>query len=380
MKLAYVTQYDSMDIMNWSGLGYYIAQSLLENNILVEYIYPLKEKYSIFFKGRQYLYKHLFHKKYLRDREPIILKSYAQQIVKKLYGRNIDIVFSPGTILIAYLECKQPIVFWTDSTFAGMTDFYPNWSNLSKKTIWNGNIMERFALNRCSLAIYSSEWAAQTAINYYKIDPSKIKVIPFGANIECNRNLEDIKEMINLRSSNKCKLLFLGVDWLRKGGDIALKVAEELNKSGLETELTIIGCKPILNKPLPNFVKTLGFISKKTEKGKSEINSLLAKSHFLIVPSRAEAFGVVFCEANSFGVPCLSTNVGGIPTVIKDGLNGETFSKDANIDEYCTYISNLFLNYSQYKKLAISSFNEYQFRLNWSVTGEAVRKLLKDLI
>jgi len=276
MKLAYVTQYDSTNIINWSGLGYYIAQSLLENNILVEYIYPLKEKYSIFFKGKQYLYKYLFNKKYLRDREPVILKSYAQQIAKKLSGRSIDIVFSPGTIPIAYLECKQPIVFWTDSTFAGMIDFYPNWSNLSKKTIWNGNTMERFALNRCSLAIYSSEWAAQTAINYYKIDPSKIKVIPFGANIECNRNLEDIKEMVNLRSSNKCKLLFLGVDWLRKGGDVALKVAEELNKSGLETELTIIGCKPILNKPLPNFVKTLGFISKKTEKGKSEINSLLA--------------------------------------------------------------------------------------------------------
>jgi len=380
MKLAYVTQYDSTNIINWSGLGYYIAQSLLENNILVEYIYPLKEKYSIFFKGKQYLYKYLFNKKYLRDREPVILKSYAQQIAKKLSGRSIDIVFSPGTIPIAYLECKQPIVFWTDSTFAGMIDFYPNWSNLSKKTIWNGNTMERFALNRCSLAIYSSEWAAQTAINYYKIDPSKIKVIPFGANIECNRNLEDIKEMVNLRSSNKCKLLFLGVDWLRKGGDVALKVAEELNKSGLETELTIIGCKPILNKPLPNFVKTLGFISKKTEKGKSEINSLLAKSHFLIVPSRAEAFGVVFCEANSFGVPCLSTNVGGIPTVIKDGLNGKTFSKDANIDEYCKYISNLFLNYSHYKKLALSSFNEYQNRLNWSVAGEAVKKLLEDLI
>jgi len=66
--------------------------------------------------------------------------------------------------------------------------------------------------------------------------------------------------------------------------------------------------------------------------------------------------------------------------VIKDGLNGKTFSKDANIDEYCKYISNLFLNYSHYKKLALSSFNEYQNRLNWSVAGEAVKKLLEDLI
>ncbi len=303
MKLAYVTQYNSIDIKYWSGNVYYIAQSLIENNILLEYIYPLKEKYSFFFKGKQHLYKHLFSKKYFRDREPVILKSYAQQIAKKLSGRNIDIVFSPGTIPIAYLDCKQPIVFWTDATFAGMIDFYPDWKNLSKETIKNGNIMEKLSLDRCKLAVYSSEWAAQTAINYYKINPSKIKVIPFGANIECNRNLDDIKEIINLRPSNKCKLLFLGVDWLRKGGDVALKVAEELNKSGLETELTIVGCKPIINKPLTNFVKTLGFISKKTKKGRSEINNLLAKSHFLILPSRAESFGIVFCVTNTLGAP-----------------------------------------------------------------------------
>ena len=183
-----------------------------------------------------------------------------------------------------------------------------------------------------------------------------------------------------MRPSNKCKLLFLGVDWLRKGGDVALKVAEELNKSGLETELTIVGCNPIINKPLLNFVKTLGFISKKTKKGRSEINNLLAKSHFLILPSRAEAFGIVFCEASSFGVPVITTNVGGITTAVKDGFNGKTFSKDASIEEYCTYIFNLWFNYSEYKKLALSSFNEYQSRLNWTIAGKNVKKILEDTI
>lgn len=375
-----MTTYDAMDIGTWSGSGYYIAQSLKNKSLLLAYIGPLREKYSLLFKGKQYLYNRLFNKRYLRDREPLILKDYAHQVSRRLSGINIDIVFSPGTIPIAYLECDQPIVFWTDATFAGMINFYPNWSNLCKGTIKNGNAMERSALNRCRLAIYSSEWAAQTAVDYYKIDRSKVKVVPYGANIECNRSFDDIRKIVNARPSNKCKLLFLGVDWLRKGGDIALEIAKELNKSGLETELTIVGCQPAIDEPMPNFVRSLGFISKSKERGLNKIISLLAESHFLILPSRAEAFGIVFCEANSFGVPCLSTNVGGIPTVIKDGLNGKTFSKDANITEYCTYISNLFSNYSQYKNLALSSFNEYQFRLNWSVTGQTVKKLLVELI
>jgi glycosyltransferase involved in cell wall biosynthesis len=98
------------------------------------------------------------------------------------------------------------------------------------------------------------------------------------------------------------------------------------------------------------------------------------------MPSKAESFGHVFCEASSFGVPSLATNVGGIPTAVRNDVNGRTFSKDAGFEEYCAYISNLFSNYSQYKNLALSSFNEYEVRLNWSVAGRTVKKLLSELI
>jgi len=111
MKIAYVTTYNATDIKNWSGIGYYMAKSLKEQSILLKYVGPLKEKYSLLFKGKQYLHNHLFNKRYLRDREPLILKNYAEQVYRKLAGLNIDIVFSPGTIPIAYLECDYPIVF-----------------------------------------------------------------------------------------------------------------------------------------------------------------------------------------------------------------------------------------------------------------------------
>jgi glycosyltransferase involved in cell wall biosynthesis len=261
-----------------------------------------------------------------------------------------------------------------------MINFYPIFSNLSQESIRNGNKMEKLALEKCRLAIYSSDWAAQTAIENYQINHSKVKVVPFGANIECNRSLDDIKALVDLRPTNQCNLLFLGVDWFRKGGDIALEVAKELNKQGLNTKLTVIGCQPITNKPLPNFVKPLGFVSETTQEGIQLINKLLSESHFLILPSIADCTPMVFGEANSFGVPCLATDVGGITTVIKKNLNGRTFSRHDSILDYCTYISNLFSDYSQYKRLALSSFNEYQSRLNWSVAGQTVKNLIIELI
>jgi len=380
MKLTYVTTHDATDIRKWSGIVYYMPRSLQKQGILVDYIDSLKEKNEVFFKIKSLLYRAFFKKNYFRHREPFVLKNYAQQVANQLTKLTPDLVFSEGTAPIAYLECEQPVVFWTDATFAGMIGFYPGFSNLCQETIEDGNKMEKLALEKCKLAIYSSDWAAKTAIENYQVAQSKVKVVPFGANIECDRSLDDIKAIVDSRPSSQCNLLFLGVDWFRKGGDIALEVARELNQQGLNTKLTVVGCQPITNKPLPTFVKSLGFISKDSKEGRKKIDQIISDSHFLVLPSQAECYGIVFCEANSFGVPCITTDVGGITTVIKDNLNGKTFSKDAKIADYCAYISNLFTDYSQYKSLALSSFKEYQLRLNWSVAGKAVKKLLMELI
>jgi hypothetical protein len=72
--------------------------------------------------------------------------------------------------------------------------------------------------------------------------------------------------------------------------------------------------------------------------------------------------------------------VGGIPTAIKDNVNGKKFSKNAKVEDYCTYISDLFSDYSRYKNLAVSSFNEYESRLNWSAIGRTVKQLIAELI
>ena len=381
MKIAYITTFDSRTLSNqWSGTGYYIAQSLQKQSITLDYIGPLEDRLVLQFvsklKSRYYKY---FRKNYIKYIEPLILRDYGRQITEKLNSSKADIVFSAGSDSIAYLECNQPIISWADATFANIIDFYPVYSNLCQESLQNAHFIQSMSLQKSQLAIYSSDWAAQTAINYYNTDPEKVKVVPFGANIESNLTIDEIKSQIQSRPTNQCKLLFLGMDWFRKGGDVALEVAEKLNNSGLKTELTIVGCQPSVDKPLPDFVKVLGFIPKSTSEGKKKIYQLIADSHFLILPSIADCSPIVFCEANSLAVPCLSRRVGGIPTIIKDDLNGKLFDRDSDLIEYCEYIYNIFMNYNQYKELALSAFNEYESRLNWRASGQKVRDLLMTL-
>jgi glycosyltransferase involved in cell wall biosynthesis len=386
MKLAYVTTYDARFLgtkgfKEWSGTGYYIAQSL-KNSITpdLEYLGPLERSIAMrsLLKMKRH-YHEFFGKTYIKDVEPLLLKNYADRVAKKLSTIKADLVFSATINPVAYLECEHPIAFWADATFANLIDFYPQYSNLCDESITQGHLMEKKALQSAKLAIYASEWAAQTAINYYQADPAKVKVVPFGANIESSKSLHEIKEAIDAKPSNKCKLLFLAVDWLRKGGDVAFEVVRELNNLGLNAELTVIGCQPGVKDALPTYVKPLGFISKSTPEGKQKIDRAIAESHFLILPSLADCSPIVLCEANSLGTPCLATKVGGIPTIIRDDLNGRTFDLKADVREYCNYIIQLFSNYNQYKQLALSSFNEYQSRLNWSFAGQSVRELLETL-
>lgn len=380
MQLAYVTVCNPLDVRPWSGLPYYIRQSLQNQMIPLNHVGPLVNESAV--KAVCKLKRHYYalnQKKYLKDPEPLRLKSYANQIQAKLNNIQADVVLSVTHRPIAYLECQQPTVFWADASFAGLLDFYPQYQNLCSETIRDGHSMEGMILQKCSLGIYASEWAAKTAIENYNVDPSKIKVVPFGANLDNKLTVDEIEAVINLRSEKKCKLLFLGVDWFRKGGDIAFEVAKALNKSGLETELTVVGCQPVLDEPFPSYLRPLGFVSKATVEGRAKLSNLLAESHFLILPSKAECFGVVFSEASSFGVPSLATNVGGIPSAIQGEINGKLFEQNAEIAEYCNYISNLFSDYKSYKRLAISSFYEYQSRLNWNVSGKIVRRLLTAL-
>ena len=379
MKIAYVAPYDPSSIKSWGGgCSYFMAQELQQQGDEIAFVGPLEERFKRLFALKWRYYKYFEKKDYLLHRVPFITQQMAMDAAKKLAAIQAEVIVGTLTLPFAYLNCKQPIVFWTDATFTGLLDFYFN--NTCQESVRNGHLIDQLALERCGLAIYTSDWAARSAIEDYGADPNKVRVVPYGANLTQSYAMEDVKTFIDSRPTHTCKLLFLGVDWVRKGGEVAYKVAEALNEAGLKTELTIAGCTPPMNDCLPDFIKSIGYIDKSTEEGVQKLKKLIIESHFLILPSLADCTPNVFCEANSFGVPCLSTTVGGISTTIRSGANGQLFDLEAPISEYCTYIFDLFSDYTKYKSLALSSFHEYESRLNWVSAVKQVKQFIKELL
>lgn len=373
MKVYFVSIYDAQNIKNWSGTAYYLSKSLEEAGVEIEYIGNLESLPDTFYKFRlrNLIYNKILGKRfgtYISFYEPENLKHIASQVEKKLSNSNEGIVFSPGAVPLAYLKTDRPLALWADATFAGMQDYYTEFTGLHKITINHCHEYERSVLKKADLAIFSSEWAGNSAIKDYGANPDKIKILSYGANIECARTKEDIEENNRKKSKSICKLLFIGQDWERKGGNAALLVAEELNKRNIQTELTIVGCTPHENTKFPPYVKVKGYINKSEIEGKNLMNKLYNESHFFILPTLAECTPIVFSEANSFGLPVLTTSTGGISSVIKNDVNGKMFGEEMDVLSCSSYIYEVFSDYKKYEKLSLLCFNEYLTKLNWEVS------------
>ncbi len=378
MKLAYTTTFSANDIQAWSGTPYHMSKALTQAGIQLDHIDNLKRVLPPFFKVKQILKKYVAQTRESPRFNIAVAQAYSAQVAQQLSTRHADVVLSPLINPIAYLDCTAPIVLWTDAVYAGLVGFYPPFAYHSAKTIQQGNAMTAACLSRCALAIFSSHWAAQTAMQYYGIRPEKVRVVNYGANLETTPDLSTVTTHIHRRNNKTIKLLFLAKSWERKGGDIVMAVAEALYQAGYPVELNVVGYMPPLP-ALPHYIHYLGFISKGTAEGKAKLAQLFHEAHFLFLPSRADACPMVLAEANAYGVPCLTSSVGGIKSAIMDHVNGMTFPLDTPITAYCEYITNVLANEAHYRQFALQARDEYDTKLNWRIATHTVKQFMQDV-
>lgn len=364
---------------SWSGLPFFIRRSLEKAGVEMETcILPEPNPFPGAF--RYAYWRFLRRRRYFRGCDARVLRHYAREVERRLKLLHVDAVFCPSSWPIAYLEGVVPAVFWTDACFAGMVDFYESFTNLAESSLTDGHAAEQAALGRCSRAIYSSAWAAATARESYATDPSKIRIVPFGGNVLEKPSISEVRMFVALRETRRCNLLLVGVDWERKGAEIAVEAAKCLNALGCPTRLTIVGCVPPRSADLPPFVEIIPFIRKETYEGGRLFNEICRRSHFMIMPSRADCTPVAIAEANYFGLPCVVSDVGGIPSLVTDDVNGQLFHIRARGEAYAGYILRALNDPFSYRSFAVRSAEQADRRFSWEKSGVEVARILKEVV
>lgn len=108
-------------------------------------------------------------------------------------------------------------------------------------------------------------------------------------------------------------ILFVGVEWERKGGPELVKAFRSLRARLPDATLTIVGCRPEIRE---EGVEVVGRVPL------AEVEAHFRRASCFCTPSRLEPFGIVFVEAAHFGLPIVATTVGDISDVVRDGENG----------------------------------------------------------
>jgi len=279
--------------------------------------------------------------------------------------------------IVAGLKTDVPIIYYTDGTIPLMINYY--WFDFSNKAIKEAKKIEKRALTNASINIFSSHWAANSAIKDYKIDSAKVKVLPFGSNID--DSLVNYKARKYDLKKQKLNILFSGVNWKRKGGDIAVSTIEELNNRGIEATLYICG---IENENLPaklrnlDYIKNVGFLNKNNESDLKKYLEIWEKTDIFILPTRAECSAIVLNEANAYGVPILTTDTGGLSDYVVNNKNGIRMSLNAKGIDYANVIESWIKN-NDLERLSMGARDLYITTNSWKAWGKNFNLLLKSM-
>lgn len=377
LKIAYLSSNDPTDKKVWSGTHYSIYTCLQNLPAQVTILGPYEPKLETFIgKIITGLSQLLFKKRYNYRHSYLLAKAYGKYFNKKLSTESYDVIIAPAaTCELAYVKTNIPIIYISDSTIHLSLNYHKALTGLLPFSEKETKKIEWLTLKNCQKIIVSSNWAAKSLIEDYKISAEIVEILPFGANMELLPTKKEIEEK---EISQTCKLLFIGVYWESKGGDIAYNCLLELIKMGIDAELTICGCTPPEHISHPK-INIIPFINKNSNEGMKKLYSVFLNHDFLILPTRFDCTPIVICEASAFGLISIIADTGGVSGHLLSGYNGFLIPYEDKGLGYATIISEVFKDKEKFNQLKKSSRDEFDKKLNWEVYREGLKKIIASI-
>ena len=377
LKIGFISVQDPQDRKSWSGTMYYMFHALNQHAGDVEHL-PLTRTRTLRLVMRiGTKTMRLFGGHVDLARSVPMSIAYGRHYRKSITRSKCDVIFAPvAATEIGYLRSPVPVVYLSDATFRAMENYYYPHSEMHLLTRWEGNHLERRAIHRSAAVIYSSHWAARSAIRDYGANPDKIRIIPFGANVD---TIPPVGTLRRGSTDGRCRLLFVGRDWKRKGGQLACDAFLGLRARGINAELTVIGCTPDPAFAHPDLC-VIPLLNKNIPEERVALEEYYLNSDIFLLPTRAECSAIVFCEASAYGVPIVSTDTGGVSSVVVEGVNGLLLPLEAGADAYAETIARLWQDPARYQKMRQTSRARYDAALNWTTWAVAMRALMEQLV
>lgn len=234
---------------------------------------------------------------------------------------------------------------------------YCGMENLDKKYLEKRVRQQNEFYQRAAGIFTMGQWLADYLVENNDIQREKVHAVGGGINVD-SAKIDDTHKTGN-------KLLYVGRDFERKGGDLVVRAFLELKKRNPEAELYIAG--PEKNPVADMMQEGIFFLG---EQNREQLNMLYNKCDIFCMPSRFEAYGLVFSEALAFGLPCIGRNAFSMKEFIQEGQNGYLIQSD-DIQELTDKME-LALKNCKMKDYVKSHREQYLQEYSWSKVAERI--------
>jgi glycosyltransferase involved in cell wall biosynthesis len=380
MHLVVIGGRDPADSDTWSGTPRALIAALREQRHRVSTVGPLQKIDTTWPRLKAHWHSRVHAKTYLVYRDPAAIRRRAIPLSAALRALEpYDAVIAWHAADGAIARPSAPLIFINDAIWRQLLDCYSHYDRrrLTQSGIAGGEALDRAALANCDRAIYSSHWAADAAHASYATPAEKIGVHPFGANLPIIPTEDALRNAIAERGHGPCRLLFVGLDWQRKGGDTAMAVARKLNDRGIDCKLEIVGASPA--EKLPGWARPHGFLPRNDPHARAQLASLFMQADFLILPAHADCTPIVLNEAAAYGLPAATKAVGGIPEIVGDSGWAKAFSPGAGAETFADWIASVYHDRAAYERMAWLARREYASRLNWPAFARTLTMTIVDV-
>ena len=236
----------------------------------------------------------------------------AADWVRSMQGRadvviQLGVMFDPGAAGI-----HLPKLIYSDYT-ARLSAARPDAgrSPLTGDDLQRWFELEGKSLRQAAHVCVRSQLVRDSLVDDYGIAHDQVCVIGGGV------NMEELPEPGSGTENEDPVILFIGLDFYRKGGDLVLRAFASARAAVPNARLVVV-----TRSALPPGMPLEGVTLLPPVWEREEFLQLYRQADIFVLPSRLETWGDVLLEAMSYGLPCIGVTGQPMAEIIRDGGTG----------------------------------------------------------
>jgi glycosyltransferase involved in cell wall biosynthesis len=208
---------------------------------------------------------------------------------------------------------RTPTLLWMDVTpvqLDALADTYGHPVSGNRAARFVKHALVGRALRTAALCVAWSNWVRRSLVADYDVSEWRTLVVPPG--IELSRWKMPQRDPFTGKGGLP-RLLFVGGDFRRKGGDVLLEVFRARLRG--RCVLDIVTRDPV---PAEDGVR----VHRRLSAGSPELVALYREASVFVLPTRGDCTPIAVIEAMAMGLPVVASKLAGIPELIEDGRSG----------------------------------------------------------